>query len=258
MNKNTKWTIPEPTSVCEVQLEDDSSTYVRRFGNPAGRRLVLSHGNGLAIDLYYPFWSLLIDDFDLIVFDLRNHGWNSVGPKENHNIPFLVRDLGRILGEINSQFGKKPTIGVFHSVSALIALLYSSELKILMSLTDSPEFSAMILFDPPIFKPGHDDAGFDDAVQKTAKLMRIRGNSFNTRDEFTELIRFHRISGTLFLALLNSCPKRHSANRQLVTVSNSDVHQNTKRKSLTISGVIQRWWNLMHLFAQPKSSVLIH
>ena len=190
MNKNTKWTIPEPTSVCEVQLEDDSSTYVRRFGNPAGRRLVLSHGNGLAIDLYYPFWSLLIDDFDLIVFDLRNHGWNSVGPKENHNIPFLVRDLGRILGEINSQFGKKPTIGVFHSVSALIALLYSSELKILMSLTDNPEFSAMILFDPPIFKPGHDDAGFDDAVQKTAKLMRIRGNSFNTRDEFTELIRF--------------------------------------------------------------------
>ncbi len=41
------------------------------------RRLVLSHGNGMAIDLYYPFLSLPTDDFDLIIYDLRNPGWSS-------------------------------------------------------------------------------------------------------------------------------------------------------------------------------------
>ncbi len=190
MNKETNWTLPDPTSVREIHLDDDSLVFVRRYGNPAGHRLILSHGNGLAIDLYYPFWSLLIDDFDLIVYDLRNHGWNSVGRQENHNIPTFVRDLGRILDQIDVHFGAKPAIGVFHSISAFVALLYSSDLKALMSSTESPDFLAMVLFDPPIFKPGHDDLEFDEAVKTTAKLMRIRGNSFKSTDEFTDLIRY--------------------------------------------------------------------
>ena len=190
MNKETEWKLPDPTTVREIHLEDNSLVYLRRYGNPAGHRLILSHGNGLAIDLYYPFWSLLIDDFDLIVYDLRNHGWNSVGSQENHNIPVFVRDLGRILEQINTQFGAKPAIGIFHSISAFVALLYSSDLKTLMSSPESPNFLAMVLFDPPIFKPGHDELEFDETVKTTAKLMRIRGNSFNTREEFTDLIRY--------------------------------------------------------------------
>ena len=59
MTSETVWEVPEPLSVCEVHLDDRTITTVRRHGNPAGPRLVLSHGNGLAIDLYYPFWSLL-------------------------------------------------------------------------------------------------------------------------------------------------------------------------------------------------------
>ena len=54
------WEIPEPLSVHEVNMEDGAVIFLRRHGNPAGPRLVLSHGNGLAIDLYYPFWSLLL------------------------------------------------------------------------------------------------------------------------------------------------------------------------------------------------------
>ena len=41
--------------------------------------MLLTHGNGLAADLYYPFWSLLAERFDLLLYDLRSHGWNSVG-----------------------------------------------------------------------------------------------------------------------------------------------------------------------------------
>lgn len=83
------WEIPEPHSIREVWIDDDTFSVLRRHGNPDGPRLVLSHGNGLAIDLYYPFWTLLIDEFDLFVFDLRNHGWNRVGDLQKHSIPTL-------------------------------------------------------------------------------------------------------------------------------------------------------------------------
>ena len=91
------WVIPEPLSRREVRLDEDTVITLRRHGNPAGPRLVLGHGSGLAVDLYCPFWSLLTDDFDVIMYDLRNHGWNPVGPRERHNIPTLIRDHERIL-----------------------------------------------------------------------------------------------------------------------------------------------------------------
>ena len=46
------WEIPQPVSTCEVDLGDGTVTVLRRYGNADGRRLILSHGNGLAIDLY--------------------------------------------------------------------------------------------------------------------------------------------------------------------------------------------------------------
>ena len=75
MTNKTKWTLPEPLSICKVQVDDNTEIAVRRHGNSAGPRLVVSHGNGLTVDLYFPFWSLFMDDFDLMIYDLRNHGW---------------------------------------------------------------------------------------------------------------------------------------------------------------------------------------
>ena len=118
------WEIPEPLSTSEVRVDDDTVITLRRHGNPAGPRLVLSHGSGLAIDLYYPFWSLLTDDFDLIIYDLRNHGWNSAGPLQKHNMPTLIQDHDCILAAIDHHYGKKPKIGVFHSVAALVPRFY--------------------------------------------------------------------------------------------------------------------------------------
>ena len=122
MTSEPVWEIPEPRSVCEVRLDEDTVTTLRRHGNPDGPRLVLSHGNGLAIDLYYPFWSRLAGDFDLIVYDLRNHGWNTVGAREKHNVPTLIRDQERLLEAIDRHFGNKQKIGVFHSASARVTL----------------------------------------------------------------------------------------------------------------------------------------
>ena len=97
----------------EVGLDAGTRTILRRRGNPEGPRLVLSHGNGLAIDLYYPFWSLLAKDFDPFLCDLRNHGWNRVGPRGAPNLPTLVRDHDRILDAIDAHSGSQPNVGVF-------------------------------------------------------------------------------------------------------------------------------------------------
>ena len=106
-----------------MRLGDGAVTTLRRHGNPSGPRIVLSHGNSLAIDLYYPFWSLFADDFDLVLYDLRNHGWNTPGPLASHNVPTLIDDHLRIQEAIKRGFGKKPQAGVFHSLSGLVSLL---------------------------------------------------------------------------------------------------------------------------------------
>ena len=115
--------MPEPLSVHEVAVDAETTIQVRRHGNPDGPRLVLSHGNGMAIDLYYPFWSLLLDDFDLVMYDLRNHGWNRVSSLADHNVPTLISDHDLILEAIGREWGEKAQVGVFHSVSALVTLL---------------------------------------------------------------------------------------------------------------------------------------
>ena len=179
MTAETIWDVPEPASVSEVRLHDDSITTVRRYGTPSGLRLVMSHGNGLAIDLYYPFWSLLAEDFDLVVYDLRNHGWNRVGVQQNHNIPILMHDHDLILESIARRYGDKPTVGVFHSVSALISLLSFSK-----------RFAAQILFDPPLCKPTANEAEFEAAAERRAAMARRRGHRFRTEREFAELLAY--------------------------------------------------------------------
>ena len=119
---------------------------------------MLGHGSGLAIDLYYPFWSLLADEFDLITYDLRNHGWNTVGPRARHNIPTLIHDHEHILEAIDRHFGNKPKIGVYHSVSALITLLSSATTQI-RAIDDRRPLAAQVLLDPTLCKPGTEPVG---------------------------------------------------------------------------------------------------
>lgn len=178
MEQEPVWSIPEPLSVHEVRMDDESSVFLRRHGNPDGNRLILSHGNGLAIDFYYPFWSLLTDDFDLIVYDMRNHGWNAVGGLENHSVPTLVSDHDRVLEEIGRQFGQKPQVGVFHSLSCLTPLISESK---------GSDYSALVLFDPPLCKPGRNFRDFEEAAIRMAKSARRRTYQFKAKSAFTEL-----------------------------------------------------------------------
>ena len=93
-----------------------------------------------------------------MVYDLRNHGWNRVGVQQNHNFPILMHDHDLVLESIDRRYGEKPTVGVFHSVSALISLLSFTK-----------RFSARILFDPPLCKPTANEAEFDAAAERQAR-----------------------------------------------------------------------------------------
>ena len=175
------WDLPAPRSVCEVHMEDGSLIILRRHGNPKGPRIVMSHGNGLAIDLYYPFWSLLAHDFDLIIFDLRNHGWNPRSSLRNHNLPAMTSDHVQVLDAVDSHFGKGPKIGVFHSVAALTLVLSSDA---------ASKYAGLFLFDPPICRRAKTYADFEAAAQRAAKMASVRTVRFRSVAELVELLHY--------------------------------------------------------------------
>ena len=185
MSRASRWEIPEPSSVHEVGQRDGSVTLLRRHGNPTGPRLLLGHGNGLAIDFYYPFWSLLTGDFDVLLYDLRNHGWNAVGEAAEHNVPNLVRDQERVVEAAARRYGDRPTIGVFHSLSALTALLSSK-----LGTGASDGLAAWVLFDPPLYKPGPKDPDFDALAEAAAAIANRRTERFRKREDFAKLLGF--------------------------------------------------------------------
>ena len=175
------WELPDPISVHKVQVDSETAIFLRRHGNPSGPRLILSHGNGMAIDLYFPYWSLLAGEFDLIIYDLRNHGWNEVTPLEDHNVPRLIADHDAILDAIDHQYGWKSQAGIFHSLSALVSLL---------SPMRGERYAGLMLFDPPLCKPGRSYQEFEEAAVRTAGFARRRTDRFSSREKLTEVLPF--------------------------------------------------------------------
>ncbi len=140
-------TVPTPEATIDLRMSDGAPIRLRRYGN-GPVRLLLSHGNGLAINAYAPFWRPLIDDFELVLFDIRNHGENPLHDPQQHNWPRITQDIGEIFAGTQRHFGQKPTVGAFHSLSAVATLLNT--------MAGGPPWHALVLFDPPIFPPpGH-------------------------------------------------------------------------------------------------------
>jgi pimeloyl-ACP methyl ester carboxylesterase len=129
-------------------MEDGALIRIRQHGNPGGPRLALSHGNGLAIDGYLPFWGPLGERYELIVFDFRNHGRNPLHRLEHHNWPTFIGDLEQIFNRVQEEFGKKRTVGVFHSLSAVSAAMHTQRM--------GKRWDPLVLFDPPFYpRDGH-------------------------------------------------------------------------------------------------------
>ena len=133
--------IPKPIATLDVSGADGAVIRVRRHGNPHGNRLIVSHGNGFAIDGYVDFWGRFLADFEVIAFDARNHGWNALADPSGHDYAHMAHDLDFVREAIEAEFGKKATVGLFHSMSAQAAMIAALEF--------SWRFDALVLFDPP-------------------------------------------------------------------------------------------------------------
>ena len=212
------WSVPEPSEVLAVQLTNGATAQVRRHGNPVGPRVILSHGCGLAADTYLPYWSLFKDLVDLLVFDFRSHGWNLEGDLASLNFPTFVDDYDAILRSIGQRFGERPAVGVFHSVSALTALLFEQK---------RDGFAGLVLFDPPIQPPGKNPEDLVFVSEHMRRSVPNRRDRFDSHDDYIEHIKAnpafqrlrHGVPALMAETLLRPdgegytlrCPKEHEA-----------------------------------------------
>ncbi len=99
--------LPAPNLVFDIELEDGAKIHVRRHGNSSGARILLSHGNGFAVDAYFPYWRHLLGEYDLMIFDFRNHGQNVPVDPPHHTYAQLTRDLDRVVRQIEFDVRRK-------------------------------------------------------------------------------------------------------------------------------------------------------
>ena len=176
--------LPEPGASLDLTMDDGAPIRVVRHGNPAGPRVVLSHGNGFASDSYFPFWRLMLERFDLTLFDFRNCGRNPFHASESHNYSRFVRDYAEVHGAISAEWGKKITIGVFHSMSAITALLATRD--------GTWHWDALLLFDPPVVPPEGSQlrGSFMTAAEMLRDSARARQNRYRNPEELADVFRY--------------------------------------------------------------------
>ncbi|MGB7075649.1 MAG: alpha/beta hydrolase, partial [Xanthobacteraceae bacterium] len=170
----------------DVALDDGANIRVRRHGNAGGVRLLLTHGNGFAADAYYPYWRHLQQNFDLVLFDFRNHGQNVPVQPPHHTYAQLVRDLERVVQEVARRLGARPTAGLFHSMSGRTAMKHAIEV--------GWRWDALVLFDPPNVPPP-DHAAYPAMAEFEKRLTawaRQRRRRFATIEELAEEYRQSR------------------------------------------------------------------
>lgn len=152
-----------------VTCSDGAEIIARRYRRDDRPRLLLSHGNGFGIDGYQAFWRLLLTDYEVVAFDLRNHGRNPLHDIEHHTVAQMAQDHGSVLTQIAAAFGERKTAGLFHSISSIAAIM-AGELY-------QTKWDALILVDPPLTAPpGHalrnSSQGIDDYLAINARLRR--------------------------------------------------------------------------------------
>src|SRR5579864_2256974 len=168
-------------------MEDGAIIRIRQHGNPGGPRLALSHGNGLAIDGYLPFWGLLRERYELILFDFRNHGQNPLHHLEHHNWRQFISDLERVFHLTQEAFGAKQTAGIFHSLSAVSSATHSQRM--------GKRWDPLVLFDPPFYpRDGHplravQEVNEDDIAARAAPRTPSYSDPMELASQFRKYLR---------------------------------------------------------------------
>ena len=184
--------ISAPRETLELVMGDGATIRVRFHGKSDGPRIFLGNGNGFAADGYYPFWKLFLENFELVIFDFRNHGQNptAISGLPAHNYAQMTLDLDRVFRAVNSRFGVKTNIGIFHSMSGRTAMKHACELGF--------KWDALILFDPPNVPPkGHPEyERMDLFEQRLFNWAMERPNRFKDPDELAQHYKDTRAHST--------------------------------------------------------------
>ena len=168
--------IPSPSQSADLTMGDGAIVRVRRYARPDAVRLVISNGNGFAVDGYYPFWGPLAERFEIVLFDVRNHGQNPLAAsgRDGHTYAQMTLDLERTMREIRDRFGPRRSVGVFHSMSARTAMKHAVEIGF--------PWAALILFDPPnVPPPGHGSYAAMDTFER-----RLADWALKRQDRFAD------------------------------------------------------------------------
>lgn len=179
-----------PRATHELHLSDGAVIQLRAHGQAGASRIVLSHGNGLAIDGYAIFWEQLCEAHEVVVFDMRSHGRNPCHGAGNHHWARFAQDMAEIWAGIHAWLGRQPSIGAFHSLSSIASLLHSVD--------HSLPYEGLVLFDPPLFPPaGHPLRAMElEDMALLSNGARRRREHYDTVDELADRFRanpaFHR------------------------------------------------------------------
>ncbi|MCZ4353749.1 alpha/beta hydrolase [Roseovarius aestuarii] len=156
-----------PTISSDVQyckMDDGARIAVRRWSGPQKQRLLISHGNGLAIEGFYDFAEALFDSFEVIAFDLRNHGSSPRDPHPENPWPRYIADVPQIFNGVEQLYGQRETHGAFHSMAAVSTLCAQT-------LNPSP-WASLTLFEPPLAPS--DNAAVQETFNAAQEVMSSR------------------------------------------------------------------------------------
>lgn len=145
----------ERPGITRITLGDGATVALRRWGAPRAERMVISHGNGMAVEGFRAFGAALEDDFEVIAFDMRNHGDSGPGEVLDDPWPRFLRDIPEIFDAIQQIYGDKPTHGVFHSLSSASTLMAQGQ--------DPRPWRSLTLYEPPV--PPVADASLTRRIQ---------------------------------------------------------------------------------------------
>ena len=173
-------TLPAPTARFDIVMEDGPKVRVRRYGNAAGTRLVVSHGNGFAVDAYYPFWQRFLTAYDVVTFDFRNHGLSDRSSVASHTYAQLARDLDRVIAGVEAELGRRTTVGVMHSFASRTATKHAIEI--------GWKWAGLVLYDPPSVPPPSHPLykAMETFEDRLVKYAGSRRRTFDAVDELAQ------------------------------------------------------------------------
>ena len=172
-----------PLDTHAAPMTDGTEILLRRHGNPDKPRIMITNGNGFAVDGYRVFWEPLLDDYEVVAFDMRNHGLNKPTGGDRHNYLQLAHDVGSVYEAATQCWGAKKTAGVFHSMSGRAALKHAVQMEWV--------WDALVLFDPPSVPPrGHEQYEAMRAFEhKLIDFACNRPDRFESEEDMLALYR---------------------------------------------------------------------